>query len=634
MAKTNRDRVGEALELMNKGLLPFVERELKTLYGEKWKDEAASKAFMDSTDEKKKISWQDPQTVLLVMWNMWNTVFKKTLGHAERSIVSELRDVRNKWAHMENFSSDDAYRALDSIGRLLAAVSAEEAAEVEKQKMELLRVRFEDQRRTDERKVTAVAVEGRPTGNLKPWREVVTPHPDVASGRYQQAEFAADLWQVYLKEGSDEYKDPAEFFRRTFLTEGLKDLLSNALVRLGGKGGDPVVELQTNFGGGKTHSMLALYHLFSGVKSSSLPGAEELIKKSGVEVAEGVRRVVLVGTKISPGQPHKKPDGTIVRTLWGEIAWQLGGKDGYKLVKQADETSTNPGDALRELFNKYSPCLILIDEWVAYARQLHEDSSLPAGTFDTQFTFAQALTETVKGAKNTLLVVSIPASESGSPHEGGEGVSDIEVGGERGRAALSRLKNAIGRVEASWRPASPEEGFEIVRRRLFQPITEKAHFVARDQVARAFLDMYGAQHQEFPSECREASYERRMIAAYPIHPELFDRLYSDWSTLIKFQRTRGVLRLMAAVIHSLWERQDSNLLIMPATVPIDDRRVQFELTRYLDDQWVPVIEKDVDGQYSLPMAIDRDNPKSWPIFFMSTRCSNNLHGFGANSTCR
>ena len=209
---------------------------------------------------------------------------------------------------MENFSSDDAYRALDSIGRLLAAVSAEESAEVEKQKMELLRVRFEDQRRPDERKTTAVAVEGKPTGNLKPWREVVTPHPDVASGRYQQAEFAADLWQVYLKEGSDEYKDPAEFFRRTFLTEGLKDLLSNALVRLGGKGGDPVVELQTNFGGGKTHSMLALYHLFSGVKSSFLPGAEELINKSGVDVPDGVRRVVLVGTKISPGQPHKKPD--------------------------------------------------------------------------------------------------------------------------------------------------------------------------------------------------------------------------------------------------------------------------------------------------------------------------------------
>ena len=144
-------------------------------------------------------------------------------------------------------------------------------------------------------------------------------------------------------------------------------------------------------------------------------------------------------------------------------------------------------------------------------------------------------------------------------------------------------------------------------RRLFQPITGD-NFVARDAVARAFSDLYGSQHQEFPLECREANYERRIKMAYPIHPELFDRLYNDWSTLDKFQRTRGVLRLMAAVIHSLWERNDSNLLIMPATVPVDDPAVQFELTRYMEDNWVPVIEKDVDGANSLPLALDRENP--------------------------
>src|SRR5205823_6414857 len=281
-------------------------------------------------------------------------------------------------------------------------------------------------------------------------------------------------------------------------------------------------------------------------------------------------------------------------TLWGEIAWQLGGKEGYQLVKEADETATNPGDVLKELFNKYAPCLILIDEWVAYARQLHEGSKLPAGTFDTQFTFAQAISESAKAARQTLLVVSVPSS-------------DNEIGGEWGQKALDRIKNAIGRVEASWRPASPDEGFEIVRRRLFQPLTnEKAK--QRDAVARAFSDLYGAQQQEFPSECREGDYERRIKMAYPIHPELFDRLYNDWSTLDKFQRTRGVLRLMAAVIHSLWNRDDKNLLILPATIPVDDPSVQFELTRYMDDPWVPVIEKDVDGSNSLPLALDRGNP--------------------------
>jgi hypothetical protein len=162
-------------------------------------------------------------------------------------------------------------------------------------------------------------------------------------------------------------------------------------------------------------------------------------------------------------------------------------------------------------------------------------------------------------------------------------------------------------VEAAWRPASPDEGFEIVRRRLFQPL-EGEEFVARDTVGRAFSDLYGSQQQEFPLDCREADYERRLKLAYPIHPELFDRLFNDWSTLEKFQRTRGVLRLMAAVIHSLWERNDANLLIMPATVPVDEPIVQFELTRYLEDHWIPVIEKDVDGANSLPLVLDRENP--------------------------
>jgi hypothetical protein len=184
----------------------------------------------------------------------------------------------------------------------------------------------------------------------------------------------------------------------------------------------------------------------------------------------------------------------------------------------------------------------------------------------------------------------------------------VEVGGIRGREALDRLRNVIGRVESSWRPASAEEGFEIVRRRLFEPMVNPAQFKDRDVVARAFADLYRSQHQEFPPECRDSDYEKRLQAAYPIHPEIFDRLYNDWSTLVKFQRTRGVLRLMAAVIHSLWEKGDRTPMILPSTIPIDDQRVEFELTRYLSDNWVPVIEKDVDGPNSLPLRIDGEVP--------------------------
>ena len=226
--------------------------------------------------------------------------------------------------------------------------------------------------------------------------------------------------------------------------------------------------------------------------------------------------------------------------------------------------------------------------------------------FETQFTFAQALTESAKLAKNCLLVISLPASDTaGSPHTQAD---DVEVGGQRGREALDRLRNVVGRVESSWRPASAEEGFEIVRRRLFEPLADQDAFQRPRCGGAGFCRSYRTQHQEFPPECRDADYEKRIKAAYPIHPEIFDRLYTDWSTLVKFQRTRGVLRLMAAVIHSLWEKGDKNPLILPANIPIDDPRVQFELTRYLSDNWVPVIEKDVDGPNSLPLRLDGEVP--------------------------
>ena len=218
MALTNHDRVGKSLDLLNKGLLPFIEREMKAVHGEKLQ-EAVQQSIRDIPAGKgKKSVHLDTQAILNVMWDQWNVVFKNTLGHSERSIVSELKDICNRWAHQETFSTDDAYRAIDNVTRLLISVSAPEAEEAEAQKQELLRIRFDEQARKQSRKMAALPVSGAPSSGLKAWREIVTPHPDVASGRYQQAEFAADLWQVYRNEGGDEYKHPAEFFRRTFLT--------------------------------------------------------------------------------------------------------------------------------------------------------------------------------------------------------------------------------------------------------------------------------------------------------------------------------------------------------------------------------------------------------------------------------
>ncbi len=347
MALSNQERVGKAMELLRAGLAPFVEREVQsTVKAGTMRMDAVRRFADDPLLGNKPIAQWDAAGLLKLMWESWNDVFGKTLGRAERSLVQELRDWRNKWAHQEPFSSDDTDRSLDSIGRLLASVSAPQADEIGRTKMELRRLVFGEQLRGERRKASGSLVESSVAGNLKSWREVVTPHTDVASGRYQQAEFAADLWQVHLGEGSDEYRKPGEFFRRTFLTESLKRLLVGGVERLSGRGGDPVVQLQTNFGGGKTHSMLALYHLFGGAPPGELAGIDTVLAEAGLTSLPSAKRVVLVGNRISPGNPATKPDGTIVRTLWGELTWQLGGPKAFARVAKDDENATSPGDAL------------------------------------------------------------------------------------------------------------------------------------------------------------------------------------------------------------------------------------------------------------------------------------------------
>jgi hypothetical protein len=592
MALTNQERVGKAVELLRDGLKPFVERELVAVHGPKWAQVAD---LGQDRGRRLRDPLADPQVVLAAVWLNWEQVFKRKLSQTERTLVRELQDIRNRWAHHEGFTLDDAYRALDSAERLLKAVSAPQAEEVERQRKEVMRLRYEEDAKREVRKAAAAPVEGQPLAGLKPWREVVTPHADVASGRYQQAEFAADLAQVHRGEGSDEYKSPKDFFRRTYVTEGIRRLLAGALQRLAGTGGDPVVELQTSFGGGKTHSMLALYHLFSGVAITDLPGIEPILKEAGVSQPPKAKRAIFVGTAPSVADARKMPDGTRIHTMWGDLAWQLGEKKGYAVVAEADKRGVSPGsDALRQLLSMSAPCLILIDEWVAYVRLLYGVDGLPGGSFDSNITFAQSLTEAARAVDKALVVATLPQS-------------NIEVGGEGGAQALVRLENTFRRTAAAWAPASAEESFEIVRRRLFEPIeTSKAPL--RDAVVRAFSSYYRENRQEFPQGCAEGDYERRLRDAYPVHPELFERLYGDWSTLDRFQRTRGVLRLMAEIIQALWERQDPSLLIMPAHVPLDLAPVQNELTRYLAPPWPPVIDREVDGSNSLPLAIDRENP--------------------------
>ena len=611
MATSNRDRVGQMFEVLTPALHVFItgvlQNDLKG--GSDWTKLVELKDTRAGVTGRK-YSPLDPQLSLRMLTEKiphqvrpgWYP-FDGHLSRQQESYASELREVRNAWAHGDAFNDDDAYRALDTAERLLRSLAAAGPAdELGAIRRGLRRVTAD---KDDQRALRSASVSAASAG-LPPWRDVLPPHEDVATGNFQAAEFAADLYKVATgsTESGRDYADPVEFFRRTYLTEGLRDLIGRAVRRLSGDGNaSPVVNLQTNFGGGKTHSMLALWHLADGRPIAEFPqDAAELLAASGYDrVPSPVHRVAIVGNHFAPSG-ETKADGTVVRTMWGELAWQLGGPEGYALVADADSSSTPPGSALHRLLARYAPAVILIDEWVAYARSLFGREGVAGGTFDDQFTFAQALTEAARGTSGVLVAISIPAS-SGGPDGESVGGSTEEVGGAFGLEALKRLQNVVRRVADQWRPASADEAYHIVRRRLFVA-PDAAALAVIGQTARAFGEYYRKNADDFPREARDPAYEERIKRTFPIHPELFDCLNNEWSTLERFQRTRGVLRLMNAVIHGLWVGEDASPMIMPGSIPLATASVNAELTQYLQDSWKAVIDADVDGPNSEPAKID------------------------------
>lgn len=429
---------------------------------------------------------------------------------------------------------------------------------------------------------------------LKPWREVAVPHRDVLEGTFQQSEFAADITAVRTGKATREYQEAIPFYERTFITEGMRRLLIQVAQRLRGQGGEPVIQLQTAFGGGKTHTMLAVYHLATRTcPLSDLSGIPSLMDEAGLIDVPHARVAVIDGTAQSPGQSWKRGRHE-VRTLWGELAWQLGGSDAYALLEASDAHGTSPGkDILRELLAAHAPCVILIDELVAYIRQFEHGRSLSGGSYDSNLSFVQALTEAAKLVPNAMVLASLPESE-------------VEAGSERGVAALRALEKTFARIQALWKPVATEEAFEIVRRRLFESLRDPA---SRDATCRAFADAYIAEGVRLPAITQERRYHERLVKAYPIHPEVFDRLYEDWTTIDGFQRTRGVLKLMAKVLYRLWKDDNKDPMILPSSLPLYDGNTRNELTYYLGQGWDAVIDRDMDGDRSETADLENKEPR-------------------------
>lgn len=595
-------RVEDALKALRRGLTPFVEERMKGKHGDDWRKLASRASGGDQSGPL------DTYGLLKTIVDNWRFTFDEAFGQRDRfkirNFVSTALDARNATAHLTLALQDaEALRYLDAIYALSLAVKASDADVAQAKAF------YEEQRRSGltpapaASEPGAIAAPPRETLSLKldttaagapaacmeralrPWREVALPHPDVLENRFKEAEFAADLFAVDAGHASDDYKRPEDFFRITFLTEGLRRILTTSLQRMSGTGGDPVIGLQTAFGGGKTHTMLAVYHLAKARDLSILEGVGLLAQTAGIKDWTPPKVAVFVGTSKGADTALILRDGPNVRTLWGYIAWRIAGQAGLDLMADAEAARTNPGsDLLVELFKLSGPALILLDELVAYARQLSDDR------FEAFLSFIQSLTEAAKMVPGVLIIGSLPESIA-------------EAGGPKGEAALLRLEKVFGRVQSAWLPASGDETYEIIRRRLFQTLDADGER-ARDETVKAFADLYKNNPAEFPPEAKEVRYRELLKLSYPIHPELFDRLSKDWASLEKFQRTRGVLRFMANVVGTLWQAQVSDPLITPARVPVAHERVRASVLYPLDPNFNAVVDKEVDGESSLPARME------------------------------
>ena len=424
---------------------------------------------------------------------------------------------------------------------------------------------------------------------LKAWRQVVTPHADIRQGKFDASVFAANLGEVLAGRGAVDYRDAKMFFSKTYMTKGLTQLVIDVLLRLSGAGkSEPVIQLQTAFGGGKTHTLLTLYHMLKKPNEvGKLPEIQQVLTSAGLKGVPAANIACLVGTAL---------DAINERTFWGEMAYQLDGrKEGklYGMLAENDRRKTSPGtNTLGKLLVASGPTLILMDEILLYLVKAGGvqvgESTLRGNTL----VFLQELTEAVANCPNACLVATLTSQIT----------EHLEA--EQAERTYESLEKVLGRIEKVRQTVEGTEIYEVIRRRLFEKLGDEADHRA---AAEAYWDMYRKLGEDVPSACRELSYRDDFVKAYPFHPELIAVLYERWGTIPEFQRTRGVLRLLADVISDLYQAKDNDPLIQSGSVNLGAAAVRGELIKHTG--WGgtghSVIDSDIAGKTAKAPEIDR-----------------------------
>lgn len=417
---------------------------------------------------------------------------------------------------------------------------------------------------------------------LKPWHTVATPREDLREGRPLDAsEFAVHLDQVRDGRAPKVYQTPEEFFERTYLTQNLTALASEVIRRLSGIRTETsaVFNMTTQFGGGKTHALTLLYHLANGgPKASGWRGVRKLLDRAGVTTVPQAATAVFVGNEFDSIEGRGGKDGTPVRkTPWGEIAYQLGGEDAFRVVARHEEEMIAPGgDVIRRFLPQNRPCLILIDELMNYISR-NRKSGLGAQLYN----FLQNLSEEARGRDNLALAVSIPESII-------EMNADDQPDYERYKKLLDRLgKAVIMSAEA--------ETSEIIRRRLFEwnldALTEDGRVILdkdATQTCREYAQWMVNHRLQLPAWFPIDNAQKVIEATYPFHPALLSVFERKWRALPRFQQTRGILRLLALWVSKAYQDgfkgAHKDPLIGLGTAPLDDALFRAAVFEQLGEQ--------------------------------------------------
>jgi hypothetical protein len=616
---TNKQRLGRMIEIVGASLPSFVEKALEATYGANWRQHA------QWPENVARGGQADVQAYLRLFQNEWRDVFSRVLGHNIRDAATAVNAGRNAFSHAPagggDVPTDVTLRALLGAAELLEGIKAINAKDAraladgmisqmagaaqpaaaapvepttaapEAPRRPTLTLRSQAGSPEVAQQLGLGFNEGQKVGALEPWRLAAPPREDITAGRLTLDHFAANLAVVDRGEVSGPYGDPDEFFRSTHMTGGLELVLRSGCQRLATGLGPSVIGLQTNFGGGKTHTMLALLHLARAPDPSTLQGVSAIIGADAPGL-KGAKAVAFSGSDKGPDVPLIYAGSKAVRTIWGYIAYRLAGDEGLRLIDGSEEAGTNPGgEALEKVLKAAGgPALVLLDEIVAYVKQLDGER------YESNLAFFQSLTEAATRVPQALIVGSLPESED-------------ESGGDRGRETLARLEKLFGRLQSSWQSAQGTETYAIVRRRLFQELDE-AGIKTRDRTIEAYRRYYRENKKDFPGGVDEQAYADLMREAYPVHPMLFDKLAQEWGGLERFQRTRGVLKFIAESARRIWLAGSNEPLIQPGSIPLADPLVRGSVIEPLEGTaWAAIVDGEVESDRAQPVRLDTEKTR-------------------------